>query len=66
MSFWTPLKAGAKRICLTLHDRSIQCADAWIAATALAYDISLVTHNGKHFLNVDNLTVIIEPEPSNG
>ncbi len=29
--------------------------DAWIAATALRYNIPLVTHNVKHFIPAQNL-----------
>ncbi len=36
----------------------IECADAWIAATALHYAIPLVTHNSAHYLGVPGLRVI--------
>jgi tRNA(fMet)-specific endonuclease VapC len=32
--------------------------DGWIAATALAYDIPLVTHNRKDFLDIPGLRLI--------
>jgi predicted nucleic acid-binding protein len=35
--------------------RPISVGDAWIAATALAYNAPLVTHNPDDFLNVPNL-----------
>jgi predicted nucleic acid-binding protein len=38
----------------------IQPADAWIAATALLYDIPLVSHNPADFAGVAGLTVISE------
>lgn len=38
----------------------IETADAWIAATALLYEIPLVTHNRNHYLGVDGLTLISE------
>lgn len=38
----------------------ILAADAWVAATALSYDVPLVTHNSGDFAGVDNLTVISE------
>jgi tRNA(fMet)-specific endonuclease VapC len=38
----------------------IQCADAWIASTALRYDLPLVTHNRRHFAHVQGLNVISE------
>jgi tRNA(fMet)-specific endonuclease VapC len=40
--------------------RPISISDAWVAATALAYDIPLVTHNRKDFENVQGLIVISE------
>jgi predicted nucleic acid-binding protein len=36
----------------------IECADAWIAATAPLYDALLVTHNGGDYLGVSGLKVI--------
>jgi tRNA(fMet)-specific endonuclease VapC len=38
--------------------RRIDCADAWIAATALLYGAPLVTHNRGDYLGVPGLTVI--------
>jgi tRNA(fMet)-specific endonuclease VapC len=38
--------------------RRIECADAWIAATALFYDIPLVTHNSGDYLSVPDLKII--------
>lgn len=38
----------------------IQTADGWVAAAALVHNIPLVTHNAKHFVGVDGLTVISE------
>lgn len=35
-------------------------ADTWIAATAIAYNLDLVTHNPADFANVPGLTVISE------
>ena len=40
--------------------RSIEAGDAWIASTALLYNIPLVTHNRKHFIDIPGLTVISE------
>jgi tRNA(fMet)-specific endonuclease VapC len=37
--------------------------DAWIAATALALGIPLVTHNYKHFHFLEGLVLISENEP---
>ena len=36
----------------------IECADAWIAATALLYELPLVTHNGSDYRGVPGLNVI--------
>jgi tRNA(fMet)-specific endonuclease VapC len=39
----------------------LSVADAWIAATAMLYDLPLVTHNHKHFEVLEpDLTVISE------
>ena len=38
--------------------RRIECADAWIAATAMLYDAPLVTHNRGDYLGVPKLTLI--------
>ncbi len=38
--------------------RRIETADAWIAATALLYGASLVTHNRGDYLGVPELTLI--------
>lgn len=36
----------------------VECADAWIAATALLYGVPLVTHNSGDYLGVPGLNVI--------
>lgn len=36
----------------------IECADAWIAATALRHDVPLVTHNRGDYLGVPGLKLI--------
>lgn len=38
----------------------IETADAWIAATALVYAATLVTHNAADFAQVPNLTIVSE------
>jgi len=38
--------------------RRIDCADAWIAATALLCGAPLITHNRNDYLGVPGLTVI--------
>lgn len=46
-----------------LNGRPIQVADAWIAATALALGVPLVTHNAADYEGVDGLEIRSEPEP---
>ena len=38
--------------------RRIECADAWIASTALLYGVPLVTHNRSNYLGVPGLDLI--------
>lgn len=40
--------------------RKIQPGDAWVAATALLYNVPLITHNADDFVGVAGLTVISE------
>lgn len=40
--------------------RKISVQDAWIAATAISYQVPLVTHNRKDYSAVNGLTVISE------
>ena len=42
--------------------RKIQTGDAWIAATALLYNLPLVTHNAADYVGIAGLTVISEPD----
>ena len=42
------------------RNRPISMPDALIAATALAYELPLVTHNAQHFAGIDGLNVITE------
>lgn len=44
------------------NGRPIQCADAWIAATALLQEIPLVTHNRHDYAGVNDLLLISEAE----
>ena len=55
---WAHVMEDARR-----NGRPIQTADAWVAATALLHDIPVVTHNRKHFVGVDGLTVVSEDNP---
>ncbi len=52
---WAEASDTARR-----NGRPIETADAWIAATALLYDVPLVTHNRDDDSGVDNLQVISE------
>ena len=52
---WAAVKAEMKKT-----GKTMEVGDIWIAATALTYGISLVTHNAKHFIGVSGLTVITE------
>lgn len=38
--------------------RPISCDDAWIAATALAHSLDLVTHNPRDFAGIPGLRVL--------
>jgi tRNA(fMet)-specific endonuclease VapC len=52
---WADAMESARR-----NGRPISAADAWIAATALHLGVPLITHNKKHFVGVDGLTIISE------
>jgi tRNA(fMet)-specific endonuclease VapC len=41
--------------------RPVSDPDAWIAATAICYEVPLVTHNSRHFLNIEGLEIITVP-----
>lgn len=50
---WAEVSDGARR-----NGRPIECADAWIAATAIFQGVPLVSHNRRHYTGVDRLEVI--------
>lgn len=52
---WGEVRAMGQRI-----GRSISPQDAWIAATAKRYGISLITHNPADFEPIEGLAVISE------
>jgi predicted nucleic acid-binding protein len=51
---------GVVRVESMRAGRTIERQDAWIAATALAYDIPLITHNAKHYAHLTGLRIITE------
>ena len=55
---WAEVRASAQR-----RGRPIDKADAWIAATALALGVPLVTHNPSDYAGVVGLTVVSEAGP---
>jgi predicted nucleic acid-binding protein len=42
----------------SMPGRPMEPADAWVAATALRYNLPLVTHNRRHFEHIPNLQII--------
>jgi len=54
---WAQVTVAAQAV-----GRRIECADAWIAATALLYEAPLVTHNRNHYLGVPGLKLISHGE----
>lgn len=54
---WAEVSDQARRL-----GRQIQCADAWIAATALLRETPLVTHNKDDYAGVSDLTILSEAE----
>ena len=52
---WAEIQDDARR-----RGRPISCADAWIAATALAFAAPLVTHNPDDFAEVPALRLVTE------
>lgn len=50
---WAAIRADAQSKGL-----QIQVADAWIAATAMALNVALVSHNWRDFENVDGLNIL--------
>jgi predicted nucleic acid-binding protein len=53
--YWAKIQFEGKK-----SGKSVPIADAWIAATALAYDVPLVTHNPRDFKSISGLTIITE------
>lgn len=54
-TWWASVMVEARR-----NGRRIEVADAWIAATALRYEIPLITHNPSDFAGLRGLRIITE------
>jgi predicted nucleic acid-binding protein len=52
---WAEVMVTARR-----NGRSLETADAWIAATAMLYAAPLVTHNVSDYLGVPGLELVSE------
>lgn len=52
---WAEVSATARK-----RGNPIDVADAWIAATALALGVPLITNNAEHFARIENLKVLAE------
>jgi len=52
-SVWAEVTVAAQS-----HGCRIECADAWIAATALRHDVPLLTHNAGDYQGVPGLKLI--------
>ncbi|MCC6445688.1 MAG: PIN domain-containing protein [Armatimonadetes bacterium] len=52
---WAEVQAVARQ-----QGHPIDNADTWIAATAMLYNLPLITHNPKDFQGVAGLTIITE------
>ncbi len=52
---WAEIKNEARK-----KGNPIDTADAWVASVALLFDVPLITHNRRHFENIQNLRVISE------
>ena len=52
---WAKIQDQARRA-----GRPVSCADAWIAATALAFEVPLVTHNPDDFQLIPEPIILTE------
>lgn len=53
---WAQLRATMRK-----SGRTLQAADAWIAATAVSLNVPLATHNARDFIHVDALSLVSFP-----
>lgn len=53
---WAQVRSSRQAI-----GRPLSAQDAWVAATALRYDLPLVTHNIKDFQDIPNLQLLLPP-----
>ena len=52
---WARVKSESRK-----SGKPVATEDAWIAAVALMFDIPLVTHNRKHFQNINGIKIVSE------
>jgi tRNA(fMet)-specific endonuclease VapC len=52
-SVWANITSAARK-----RGRPIQTADAWIAASALHYEVPLVTHNASDYTMIERLEIL--------
>jgi len=50
---WAEVTVARRKI-----GRPISCGDAWIAATALRHDLTLLTHNSGDYTDIPNLKIV--------
>lgn len=50
---WARVRLQARR-----NGKPIDVSDAWVAATAIRYDMPLLTNNRNHYLGVDDLILL--------
>jgi tRNA(fMet)-specific endonuclease VapC len=54
---WAELRAIARR-----RGRPLERQDAWVAATSVYLDVTLITHNASDYVGVPGLRVITQPD----
>ncbi|HLL99757.1 MAG TPA: PIN domain-containing protein [Pyrinomonadaceae bacterium] len=53
--YWAKIKSEEHK-----KGNPIDTADAWVAAAALMFGVPLVTHNRRHFENINGLQIVSE------